>query len=155
MARIGVISDTHGKLPSEVHDAFAGAERIVHAGDIGNYQTLLELETIAPVTAVAGNVDPELGDILPPLVNTPIAGVRFLVTHRRQDVPRPLPPGVAVVVTGHTHMPVIEERDGVLWLNPGSASRSRGAGHTVAVLEIEDGVVVVARIMQIDAPYVP
>ena len=135
---VGVISDTHGTLPREVHEAFVGVDRIVHAGDVGTPAVLAELEAIAPVTAVSGNVDPaEL--FLPPLANVRLGGVRVLVVHRPADVPRPLPDGVGVVVTGHTHLPVADARAGVLHLNPGSASRSRGADRSVALLTIADG----------------
>jgi uncharacterized protein len=138
--RVGVVSDTHGTLPAEVHDAFAGVDRIIHAGDLGAPAVLAELETIAPVTPVAGNVDPGVGEVLPALQNVRLDGVRVLVVHRPADVPRPLPDGIGVVVTGHTHVPLVERRDGVLWLNPGSASRARsGHGHSVALLEIADG----------------
>jgi uncharacterized protein len=140
--RIGVISDTHGTLPAEVHHVFEHVDRIIHAGDIGSQGVLLELETIAPVIAVAGNVDTGLGELLPALQNVKIEGVRVLVVHRPADVPRPLPEGVRVVVTGHTHGARIEEADGVMRLNPGSASRGRsGRGHSVALLTIEDSVV--------------
>jgi putative phosphoesterase len=139
--RLGVISDTHGVLPAEVLDVFAGVDRIVHAGDFGSESVLDELGTIAPVIAVRGNTDScTRAGCLQSLVNFDAGGVRVLVVHRPSDVPRPLPPGVGVVITGHTHVPLVEERDGVLWLNPGSASRGRsGHGHTVALLETAPG----------------
>jgi putative phosphoesterase len=138
---IGVISDTHGCVPAAVRDVFAGVERIIHAGDVGTSLVLDELGTIAPVTAVCGNVDPECLDMtLDPLANVAFAGTRVLVVHRSADVPRPLPVGVGVVVFGHTHVALVEHRSGVLWLNPGSPARARsGSGHSVALLEIEGG----------------
>lgn len=140
---VGVLSDTHGALPDEVLDVFAGVDRIIHAGDFGSETVLDLLGTIAPLIAVRGNTD-DCGrsSCLRPLVNVPLGGIRVLVVHRPQDVPRPLPGDIRVVVFGHTHKPLVEERDGVLWLNPGSASRPRdGSGHSVALLRIEDGAV--------------
>lgn len=137
--RVGVISDTHGWLPPAVHDAFAGASAILHAGDVGSLAVLDELETIAPVTAVRGNMDAsDLDGALVVLANVALGGTRVLVVHRSRDVPRPLPTGVGVVVTGHTHAATVERNaDGVLRLNPGSASRSDR--RSVAVLEISEG----------------
>lgn len=134
--RLGVISDTHGKLPADVAHVFAGVDRIIHAGDIGT-GVAEELELIAPVVAVSGNTDIE--SRLPLLANVSLDGVRVLVVHRPVDVPRPLPEGVGVVIVGHTHVPLLEQRGAVLWVNPGSAARSRGAGHTVAILTLEAG----------------
>lgn len=115
---IGVLSDTHGKLPAEVVEVFAGVERIIHAGDVGPGYVLEELETIAPVIAVRGNVD-DPASSLPAVANVALGGTRVLVVHRPADVPRPLPEGIGVVVFGHTHVPLAEDCDGVLWLQPG------------------------------------
>ncbi len=136
--RVGVISDTHGSLPAAVHDVFAGVDRILHAGDIGNEDVITELETIAPVTAVSGNTDPaQIGFTHPERASVAIGGVRFLVGHIYAELVRPgIPADVDVVVFGHTHVPRVEHNHGLLLLNPGSASRSRsGHGHTVAVVE--------------------
>ena len=136
--RIGVISDTHGFLPAAVHDVFADVDHIIHAGDVGSSAVLVELATIAPVTAVHGNTDSaELAFSLPGRVSVAVGGVRFLVGHVRAEVVRPgVPDDVDVVVFGHTHVPLAERRDGRLYLNPGSTSRARGGhGHTVAVVE--------------------
>jgi putative phosphoesterase len=136
--RVGVISDTHGSLPAEVASAFAGADHILHAGDVGAYSVLLDLEAIAPVTAVRGNMDgDDFGGLLVPFVNEPLGGVRFFVTHRTQDVPRTLPKGIRVVVTGHTHVASIVRRGGVTFLNPGSATRpGSGAKASVALIDV-------------------
>lgn len=138
--RVGVLSDTHGTLPDGVLEAFAGVERIIHAGDVGNGLVLETLATVAPVVAVRGNCDLS-GEpaMLPPLANTRIGDLRFLVVHRPADVPRPLPEGIDVVVTGHTHVPQVADGGGVLWVNPGSPSQSRReSGHHVAIVEWED-----------------
>jgi putative phosphoesterase len=137
--RIGVISDTHGWLHPGVHDVFEGVDAILHAGDVGSAVVLDELSAIAPVTAVRGNMDgSDLRGALAPLANVALAGTRVLVLHRPQDVPRPLPAGVGVVVTGHTHAERIE-RDGagVLHVNPGSATQA--SHRTVALLYLENG----------------
>ena len=84
VTRLGVISDTHGRLDVAVHEIFAGAERIVHAGDIGDAAVLAELSTIAPVTAVRGNVDLYFGaEGLPEEATLGIAGRRLLLGHVR------------------------------------------------------------------------
>jgi uncharacterized protein len=138
---IGVISDTHGFLPAEVHDAFAGIDAILHAGDVGSCRVLHELAAIAPVTAVRGNMDADdCRGALTPLANTVLGGVRVLVCHRMQDVPEPLPDGVALVICGHTHVPMRRQVEDVLYLNPGSASRPDGdLPGSVAILTVLDG----------------
>jgi putative phosphoesterase len=141
--KVGVISDTHGWLAGSVADVFAGVDHIVHAGDVGSYDVLAELEAIAPVTAVRGNMDvDDLGGVLVPMANVRLGGARVLVVHRPQDVPRPLPAGIRVVVNGHTHAPRIETEDGVLHVDPGSASRpDSGKARSAAILSIAGGTV--------------
>ena len=137
---VGLISDTHGVLDPQVTAVFEGVAHIVHAGDIGTREVLAALEAIAPVTAVRGNMDagafPWLGDAACVTVGCPIQVVHDLSSpgpNRTRDV--------RVVVSGHTHVPKIGSRDGVLYVNPGSPSRPRGAdGPTVALLEIRDSV---------------
>jgi putative phosphoesterase len=142
-AVIGVISDTHGTLDARVARAFSGVDRIVHAGDIGSAEVLLELETIAPVTAVLGNTDHEIhGFTLALAARITVAGVGVLVTHvLRMSEITPQLPGGGVVISGHTHMPLVDLRGGVLFVNPGAAFRSRlpGGQRTVAMLTISQG----------------
>lgn len=137
--RIGVISDTHGTLPPSVDAVFEGVERIVHAGDIGAPWVIDHLEVIAPVVAVRGNMDTgDLGWRLQDQVVVRLGRHRVLVTHQPSHVARSgLPEGVSVVITGHTHRAAVEQVDGVLYVNPGSAGgRSRdGRGPTVALLD--------------------
>jgi putative phosphoesterase len=142
-AVIGVISDTHGTLDSRVSFAFSGVDHIVHAGDIGTAAVLLELETIAPVTAVLGNTDNVIpGFSLCPTAQIKVAGVGVLVTHelRVREIAHLLP-RVGVVVSGHTHVPAVDLRAGVLFVNPGAAFRSRlpSGQRTVAILTISRG----------------
>ena len=137
-ARIGVISDTHGHLGAEALEALAGVDHIIHAGDIGNPSILTELEAIAPVTAVLGNGDSALAVFgLRAVERVVVAGIRFLVVHIPADVVRRQ--DVDVIVVGHTHRPQVRRDDGVLYVNPGSPSRSRGDGHTIALIDIVDG----------------
>lgn len=142
--RVGVISDTHGVLPAVVHEVFAGVDRIIHAGDVGTPAVLDELGVIAPVTAVHGNTDAgELAFRLPSRRSVAVSGTRFLIGHVRLDLLREgVAEDVDVVVFGHTHVPLVERHAGVLYLNPGSPTRSRGGhGHTVALVETAgDGV---------------
>ena len=134
--RIGVLSDTHGSLDPVVLDAFEGVDRIIHAGDIGNPRVLLELETIAPVTAVLGNTDHASAALpLRPVERPRLGGIRFLVVHDARGI---ADPGDArVVVMGHTHRPQVSEVGGVLYVNPGSVSAPRGGtAPGVALVEI-------------------
>lgn len=126
MTRVGVISDTHGLLREEARDALAGCDLILHAGDIGTPEVLAALEEIAPVIAVRGNNDRGMwARRIPERAQHTVDGVRILVLHDRKDLPRAPPPDADVVVTGHSHKPLVETRDGVLYLNPGSAGPRR------------------------------
>lgn len=140
VARIGLISDTHGDLPSAVHTVFAGVDAIVHAGDIGGEAILLELEAIAPVTAVLGNTDRPLpGRSLGGAAELDAGGVHILVTHDAREL-RSMASrsGASVIVTGHTHRPEVVQAGEALHVNPGSAARPRQADGrgTVALLDI-------------------
>ncbi len=140
---IGVVSDTHGTLDPRVTSAFVGVDLVLHAGDIGSVDVLLELETLGPVTAVLGNTDHAMpGFSLPLTATLDLAGVRLYMAHqfRSGDV-RGLPPGTGVVVSGHTHVPCVDSDDGILFVNPGAAFRSRlpGGRRTVGLIEIRDG----------------
>jgi putative phosphoesterase len=138
--RIGVISDTHGTLPDAVETAFAGVDAIVHAGDVGTGFVLDVLGAIAPVTAVSGNMDLGTTEMLPGAANVRLGGVRVVVAHRERDLAGSLDPmkaGARVAVFGHTHSPSVEERDGVLRVNPGSSSDPRGgSAPSVAIVTV-------------------
>lgn len=149
MLRVCVISDTHGVYDERVDRLFVGATRIIHAGDIGNARPPIieRLELIAPVTAVTGNIDWNTPlDIYPLSTTVEVGGVRIFVQHiggKPAEFARHLPtPAPAVAICGHSHIPLIEERGGVLYVNPGSASRPpMDREPTVAFLDIEDGAV--------------
>ena len=124
---VGVISDTHGLVRPEALAALAGVERIVHAGDIGAPDVLDALGRIAPVTAVRGNNDRErwAADI-PETDVLQIGEVSLYVLHDLHELDLdPRAAGFAAVIAGHSHQPRMEERDGVLYLNPGSAGPRR------------------------------
>jgi putative phosphoesterase len=124
---LGVISDTHGLVRPEALAALAGVERIVHAGDIGAPDVLDALGRIAPVTAVRGNNDRErwAADI-PETDVLEIGDVSLYVLHDLHELDLdPRAAGFAAVIAGHSHQPRMEERDGVLYLNPGSAGPRR------------------------------
>jgi putative phosphoesterase len=146
--RIGVISDTHGYMDPVVLEIFAGVTHIVHAGDIVDPEILEALEGVAPVTAVSGNIDAgELAERLPREVVGEIGGVRFVVGHKRRRLMKRLfagkivldPPGQPdVVIFGHEHVPSAAWVDGMLLLNPGTASspEEEDDGPTVAILDV-------------------
>jgi len=124
---VGVISDTHGLLRPEAVTALAGAEHILHAGDVGDPRILDALREIAPVTAIRGNVD-QWGECaeLPATDVVELDGRLFYLVHSVTDLDiNPVVAGVAAVVSGHSHKPSVEARDGVLYLNPGSAGPRR------------------------------
>jgi putative phosphoesterase len=140
--RIGVISDTHGILRPEAVTALAGCERIIHAGDVGEESILGELERIAPVEAVRGNVDFEPWTRrLPGTHVVEVGGISIYVLHDLLTLDLdPAAAGIDVVVYGHSHRPDIEDRDGVMYLNPGSAGPRRfHLPVSIAILNLRDG----------------
>ena len=141
IVRVGVISDTHGLLRREVVAELQNCTHIIHAGDIVKEKDLDELRLYGFIYAVRGNNDlwqPGLRE-LAGILRFSIAGVSFLVTHDRYDVPRDLN-GVQVVICGHSHRYSEEWVDGRLWLNPGSCGHARFGGDvTMAKLRIQDG----------------
>jgi putative phosphoesterase len=124
---VGVISDTHGLLRPEAISALRGSDVIIHAGDIGDPQILKELRAIAPVTAVRGNTDREAwARELPRNEALEAAGVSIYVVHILGEMDlKPEAAGFAVVISGHSHVPKQEVRNGVLYFNPGSAGPRR------------------------------
>lgn len=129
--RLGLISDTHGLLRAQAVEALHGCSHIIHAGDIGRHgdhaNILDELARIAPVTAVRGNNDRgDWADALPDTAWLEFGGIRIHILHILSELDiDPAVEGVKVVVTGHSHRPRIETRDGVLYVNPGSAGPRR------------------------------
>lgn len=124
---IGVISDTHGLLRPEALTALDGSDHIIHAGDIGDPMILNKLAEIGPLTAIRGNVDREAWARKMPATNVlEVGGISIYVLHNLQDLDlNPEVAGFAVVISGHSHVPKREERNGVLYFNPGSAGPRR------------------------------
>ena len=140
-ARIGVISDTHGLLRPEALRALRGVDFVVHAGDIGTAEVLARLGVLARTVAVRGNND--RGAWARPLrerETLDVAGVAILVVHDVKTLRDPASLGARVIIAGHSHRPSIDERDGILFLNPGSAGPRRFTlPVSVATLVVRDG----------------
>lgn len=148
---VGIISDTHGYIDRRLAAAFAGVEAIVHAGDVGSHAVLDALRAMAPLHAVRGNNDEKLGGLgLPLHADFTLAGVRLHLVHQLPHAK----PGekTQVVVFGHSHKTLIEQRGALLFVNPGAAGR---AGfhrlQTVMLIRIEGGVVAETRIAELGA----
>jgi uncharacterized protein len=145
--KIGLISDTHGLLRPQVFDIFEGVELILHAGDVGSMDIIVELEAIAPVHAVMGNTD---STALRPRARDEVVleleGHRLVLVHGHElgspDAARlrTAYPDADVIVYGHTHRQRVDERDGCTIVNPGAAGAARfDLKPTVAILTLEHG----------------
>ncbi len=151
--RIGVVSDTHGLIRPELLEALSGVEMIIHAGDVGGRRVLEVLRAHAPVVAVRGNMDG--GPWARGLSETEVVeidGSRFYVLHDANEIDLdPAAAGFRAVISGHTHRPSLCRRNGVLFLNPGSAGprrfrlpvtaailHLRGESMEVELLEVKD-----------------
>jgi hypothetical protein len=153
MLRIGLISDTHGMLRPQALDFLRGCDHIVHGGDIGDPGVLDALAAIAPLTAVRGNNDGAAwADGVRETERIELGGVRLYAIHDLAALAiDPAAEGIRVVVSGHSHKPQAVERDGVLYINPGSAGPRRfRLPISVAELCI-DGDAVVPRIVELMA----
>ena len=124
---VGVISDTHGLLRPQAVKALRGSQLIIHAGDVGRAEILEELAAMAPVHSVRGNVDKGAWAQALPLTDVVEAGgAQIYVLHNLKDLDlSPRAAGFAAVISGHSHQPEMEARDGVLYFNPGSAGPRR------------------------------
>jgi putative phosphoesterase len=147
---IGVLSDTHGYLNPAVASLFKGVDHIIHAGDVVDARTLQQLGRVAPLTAVSGNMDRgDLAKSLPKEATGTVGDVGFVVAHKRKRLLKRLAAGkvdpqfrdarLQLVVFGHEHVPAAEWIDGVLHLNPGTASalEEEDDGPTVALVRVE------------------
>ncbi|MBF0507288.1 MAG: metallophosphoesterase family protein [Nitrospirae bacterium] len=146
---VGVISDTHGLMRPEALKTFQGVSLIIHAGDVGAPEVLEQLRSIAPVVAVRGNMDQGQWAHALPLTEAVDAGaVSIYVLHNIGDLDLdPATSGFGAVISGHSHEPLKEKRNGVFFLNPGSAGPRRfKLPVTVAVLSIKEKKIV-ARII--------
>ena len=124
---IGVVSDTHGLLRPQAAEALRGSDRILHAGDVGAPEILEALKQIAPVIAIRGNVDTAPWATTLPLTEVlEVNGVSIYMLHDLAQLDlKPQAAGFRVVVYGHSHKPKTEEKNGVLYFNPGSAGPRR------------------------------
>ncbi|MGH9374102.1 MAG: metallophosphoesterase family protein [Vicinamibacterales bacterium] len=150
---LGLISDTHGLLRPEAVAALRGCDSLIHAGDIGSAEVLEQLRQVAPVVAVKGNVDTGAWSWGLPRTEVVEFGSRTIyVIHILSDLNLESPPaGVSAVVCGHSHKPSVEERDGVLYVNPGSAGPRRfRLPVSVARMSLTEGRLIV-RIVELDA----
>jgi putative phosphoesterase len=147
--RIGVISDTHGYLDPQILEEFAGVDHIIHAGDIMDAATLDALAAVAPVTAIAGNMDDGKLGKLPREVAGKVGDVHFVVGHKRKRLLKRLSHGKIdglgkhdlpeLVICGHDHLPAVEWVDGTLYLNPGSASAPHYEDDDPTIAIVESG----------------
>lgn len=147
--RVGLISDTHGLLRPEALDFLAGADHIVHGGDIGGPDILERLAAVAPLTVVRGNNDTApWAHAIPETARVDFGRVALYAIHdvKALDID-PRAAGVRIVVSGHSHRPACTERDGVLYVNPGSAGRRRFSLPIAAADLVIDGDTVQARIV--------
>src|SRR3989449_1933818 len=154
--RLGIISDTHGLLRPEVFEAFKEVDHILHGGDVGTWDILIDLQALAPLTAVFGNTDGlELRGKLPQVATVELDGFDIVVTHGHQfGHPTPAKlhdafPSAEIIVYGHTHKPLLELVDRtVTVMNPGGAGPKRfGLAPSVGILELEPGIPPRARLV--------
>ena len=144
--KLAILSDTHGLLRPEVAEHLKTADAILHGGDINKPGIVEQLEQYAPLYVVRGNNDKEWAEQLPHDLTVTLGGVTFYLVHNKKEVPADLT-GVDAVVFGHSHKYLLEEKDGVLWLNPGSCGPRRFHQEiTMMMAEVENGTLQVEKI---------
>lgn len=153
MPVVGVISDTHGIAREEAVSALLGSDLILHAGDIGNEDVITRLAEVAPVIAVRGNIDRgDWASRYPENAMARVDDVLFHILHRIEDLTiDPVAAGIRVVVSGHSHKPEIRQKEGVTYLNPGSAGPRRfSLPVCLAKVDVE-GTHAAANLIRLDA----
>ena len=144
--RLALLSDTHGLLRPAVVEYLQSADAILHGGDINRPEIVETLRQYAPLYIVRGNNDKEWAAALPHDLTVTLGGVTFFLVHNKKEVPSDLS-GVDVVLFGHSHKYLQEERDGRLWLNPGSCGPRRFHQEiTMMMAEVADGKITVEKI---------
>ena len=148
--KIAILSDTHGLLRPEVVEQLKNADAILHGGDINKQSIVDELRQYAPLYVVRGNNDKEWAEEIPHDLTVTLEGVTFYMVHNKKEVPADIS-GLNVVVFGHSHKYVEEEKDGVWWLNPGSCGPRRFHQEIAMMMaEVADGQI---RVEKIDIPH--
>ncbi|MCU6703004.1 metallophosphoesterase family protein [Muriventricola aceti] len=143
---IAILSDTHGLLRLEVVEYLKTADAILHAGDINQQEIVDQLRQYAPLYIVRGNNDKEWAEHIPHHLTVTLGGVSFYMVHNKKEVPADLP-GINAVVFGHSHKYFQEEKDGLLWLNPGSCGPRRFHQEiTMMMAEVENGTLRVEKV---------
>lgn len=144
--RIAILSDTHGLLRPQVVDYLKSADAILHGGDINRPQIVDQLRQYAPLYVVRGNNDKDWAEGIPHDLTVTLGGVTFCMVHNKKELPADLT-GVNVVVFGHSHKYLQEEREGILWLNPGSCGPRRFHQEiTLMMVQVADGSIQVEKI---------
>ena len=144
--KLAILSDTHGLLRPQVVVHLKTADAILHGGDINKPAIVEQLQQHAPLYIVRGNNDKEWAEDIPHDLTVTLEGITFFMIHNKKEVPVDLS-GVNVVVFGHSHKYVQEEKDGLLWLNPGSCGPRRFHQEiTMMMVKIEDGTIQVEKI---------
>ena len=144
--KLAILSDTHGLLRPQVEEHLKTADAILHGGDINKPAIVEQLQQYAPLYIVRGNNDKEWAEDIPHDLTVTLEGITFFLVHNKKEVPADLS-GVNVVVFGHSHKYVQEEKGGVLWLNPGSCGPRRFHQEiTMMMVKIEDGTIQVEKI---------
>ena len=145
--KLAILSDTHGLLRPEVAEHLKTADAILHGGDVNKPGIVDQLERYAPLYVVRGNNDKEWAEQIPHDLTVTLGGVTFYLVHNKKEVPADLT-GIDAVVFGHSHKYLLEERDGVLWLNPGSCGPRRFHQEiTMMMAEAENGTLQVEKIV--------
>jgi putative phosphoesterase len=152
VARLGIISDTHGLLRPQAEAFLQGCDRILHGGDIGSAEILARLSTIAPVTAIRGNNDKGAwAESIPETELFEFCGIYVYAIHDLSQLDiQPSAAGVQVVVSGHSHRPLIERRDGIFFVNPGSAGPRRFKLPISVADVLIEGSAISPRIVELD-----
>ena len=144
--KLAILSDTHGLLRPQVVEHLKTAGAILHGGDINKPAIVEQLQQHAPLYIVRGNNDKEWAEAIPHDLTVTLEGITFFLVHNKKEVPADLS-GVDVVVFGHSHKYVQEEKGSVLWLNPGSCGPRRFHQEiTMMMVKIEDGTIQVEKI---------
>ena len=145
--KLAILSDTHGLLRPQVVNYLKTADAILHGGDINKQSVVDELKQYAPLYVVRGNNDKQWAESIPHHLTVTLGGVTFCMVHNKKEVPVNLT-GVDVVVFGHSHKYVQEEKGGILWLNPGSCGPRRLHQEiTMMMAEAENGEIRVEKVI--------